>query len=66
MANTHVHADHITGSGEIKNRLKPEIVESIISRMSGANADIHVKDGDLIECGQDIKLQVLSTPGWFV
>ena len=65
VANTHVHADHVTGSGEIKNRLKPEgSVKSIISQVSGAKGDIFVKDGDVIECGQSVKLQVLSTPGW--
>lgn len=63
MANTHVHADHVTGSGAIKNLLKPEVVESIISKASGAKGDIHVKDGDVIECGESIKLHVLSTPG---
>lgn len=62
MANTHVHADHVTGSGAIKNLLKPE-TESIISIASGAKGDIYVKDGDVIECGESIKLHVLSTPG---
>lgn len=63
VANTHVHADHVTGSGAIKTLLKPAVVESIISSASEAKADIHVKDGDIIECGDSIKLHVLSTPG---
>ena len=58
MANTHVHADHVTGSGELKNRLQPDVVQSIISQVSGAKADIHVKHGDIIECGESVKLQV--------
>nr|ACO14841.1 ETHE1 protein, mitochondrial precursor [Caligus clemensi] len=58
--NTHVHADHITGSGRIK-KLQPS-VKSIISLASGAEADIHVNDGDKVEMGS-IELVVHSTPG---
>ena len=61
MANTHVHADHVTGSGEIKRREND--VKSIISEVSTASADIHVNDGDEILCGENVKLKVLSTPG---
>ena len=66
VANTHVHADHITGSGLIKTRLNTDpsvpFVKSIISANSGAKADIKVEDNDEISCGS-IKLKVLSTPG---
>jgi sulfur dioxygenase len=66
VINTHVHADHVTGSGELKNRLAKEgenQVKSVISEASGAQADVHVNDGDFISCGDHIRLQVLSTPG---
>ena len=43
--NTHVHADHVTGSGRLKKHLQH--VKSIIGVESKAKADIHVKDGDL-------------------
>jgi len=57
--NTHMHADHITGSGHLKSLAG---CKSIISRGSGAQADIFVDDGDFIRFG-DHKLKVLSTPG---
>lgn len=63
VANTHVHADHITGSGDLKTRLKIEDVQSIISESSGAKADILVNEGDVIKCGNNVKLHVLNTPG---
>jgi len=59
--NTHVHADHVTGSGLIKT--SSDGAKTVISASSGAKADMHVKDGDIIACGHHIRLQVLSTPG---
>lgn len=47
--NTHVHADHITGSGRIKHMVGN--VESVISKESGATADILVQHGDRISFG---------------
>ena len=61
MANTHVHADHVTGSGEMK-RLLGSQVKSIIGEKSGACADLLVKENDQIKVGS-IVLNVLSTPG---
>jgi len=58
--NTHIHADHITGSGRLKG-LFPEC-KSIISEASGAQADVKVHDGDLIRFGTR-HLVVLATPG---
>ncbi|CAF4684042.1 unnamed protein product, partial [Rotaria magnacalcarata] len=48
--NTHVHADHITGSGELKKKF-PDC-KSVISNASGAKADIYMKDGELIQIGE--------------
>lgn len=62
MANTHVHADHITGSGELKKLLEQQKVKSIISEKSGAQADLVVKENDRIQVGS-VVLNVLSTPG---
>ncbi|CAF1019842.1 unnamed protein product [Adineta steineri] len=63
--NTHIHADHITGSGKLKT-LFPGC-QSIISNVSGAKADIYIKDGDLIKIGESGKTPIIlecrSTPG---
>lgn len=56
-----MHADHVTGSGELKKLLNNQ-VKSIIGEKSGATADILVKENDKIEVGS-IVLSVLSTPG---
>lgn len=40
-----MHADHITGSGRLKNFVKT--CKSVISSNSKAVADIHLKDGNL-------------------
>jgi len=58
--NTHMHADHITGSGRLKQLLPG--VQSVISAAAGADADVKVKDGDVISCGS-IQLEVRGTPG---
>ncbi|XP_066139010.1 persulfide dioxygenase ETHE1, mitochondrial [Euwallacea fornicatus] len=57
--NTHMHADHVTGTGYLRVLSG---CKTIISKNSGADADIWVKDNDEIVFG-NIKLTVLSTPG---
>ena len=62
--NTHCHADHITGSGDLKKKI-PEL-KSIISKDSGARADMYVQHGDIISFGakgNPINLEVRATPG---
>lgn len=54
-----MHADHITGTGELK---KLSGCKSVISRASGANADILVDEKDIISFGNH-RLRILSTPG---
>ncbi|KAL2496631.1 persulfide dioxygenase ETHE1-like protein [Forsythia ovata] len=58
--NTHVHADHVTGTGLIKS--KAPGVRSIISKASNAKADLFVEPGDKISFG-DLFLEVRATPG---
>lgn len=58
--NTHMHADHVTGTGKLK-KLIPGC-KSLISKASGAKADIHVEETDVIEFGRH-KLSIRSTPG---
>lgn len=58
--NTHVHADHITGTGLIKTKLPG--VKSVISKASGAKADHFIEHGDKIYFG-NLFLEVRATPG---
>ncbi|CAM6126562.1 unnamed protein product [Calypogeia fissa] len=60
VVNTHVHADHITGTGLLKKRLPG--VKSVISKASGAKADVHVEQWDKVRFGS-LFLEVRSTPG---
>lgn len=59
-ANTHVHADHVTGTGQIKRQLIG--CQSMISKASGASADVHIKEGDTVKFGR-FSLEVRATPG---
>ncbi|XP_011044757.1 PREDICTED: persulfide dioxygenase ETHE1 homolog, mitochondrial-like [Populus euphratica] len=58
--NTHVHADHVTGTGLIKTKVPS--VKSIISKASKSKADLHIEAGDKIHFG-DLFLEVRATPG---
>ena len=58
--NTHVHADHITGTGKLKEKL-PQC-KSIISKAGSAKADIQLEHGDKIKFGK-FELEARSTPG---
>jgi sulfur dioxygenase len=57
---THVHADHITASGTLRERLG---VKTGVSELCGATvADMQLNDGDVLMIG-DQKVQVIATPG---
>lgn len=58
--NTHVHADHITGTGFIKKQIPK--CKSVISAASKAEADVKVKEGDKLTFGK-YEIEVKSTPG---
>jgi len=60
VINTHVHADHITGTGRLK-KLIPGC-KSILSKASGGQADLLVADGEKIVFGAE-ELEVAATPG---
>ncbi|KAK7062999.1 Ethylmalonic encephalopathy 1 [Halocaridina rubra] len=60
VMNTHVHADHITGSGLLK-KLVPGS-QSLISVASKAMADVKVNPGEKVTFGCH-ELEVRSTPG---
>lgn len=56
---THVHADHITGSGHLAKKTGAKIAMSV---NSGVDVDIPLEDGQILECG-NLKIQALATPG---
>lgn len=57
---THVHADHVTGSGLLRQRLGSK---SVVHRDAGAQcADLLVTDGVSLQVG-DLEFQVRHTPG---
>ncbi|KAM7267157.1 hypothetical protein ACFE04_009323 [Oxalis oulophora] len=58
--NTHVHADHVTGTGLLKTRAPG--VKSVISKASCSKADIFVNHGDKLVFGH-LCLEVRATPG---
>lgn len=60
ILNTHVHADHVTGSGLLKKHLPN--AKSVISKVSEAKADRRVVNGEKVEFGA-LSLTCLSTPG---
>jgi len=49
----------VTGTGILKNLTG---CKSVISKISGAKADVYIKDGDAIDFGEQA-LEVRSTPG---
>ena len=57
---THVHADHVTASGILRNRLGSRSVMSVHAGVGCA--DVLVKDGDTVTIGA-IALEVRETPG---
>jgi sulfur dioxygenase len=58
--NTHVHADHVTGTGLIKSKVPS--AKSVISKASGSKADLLIEPGDKIHFG-NLFLEVRATPG---
>jgi len=58
---THVHADHITASGLLRQRLGSQ---TGVSQLCGATtADIQIQDGDVFEFAVGEQIKVIATPG---
>ncbi|CAH1797003.1 unnamed protein product [Owenia fusiformis] len=58
--NTHVHADHITGTGVMKKRI--DGFKSVLSEKSGAKADLFLADGEKLNFGK-YEIEGRCTPG---
>jgi glyoxylase-like metal-dependent hydrolase (beta-lactamase superfamily II) len=57
---THIHADHITGAGELRTALGSSV--AVHANSGAACADVLLEDGDVLPLG-DAEIQVLYTPG---
>jgi len=58
---THVHADHVTASGQLRQRLG---AKTAVNSLCGAgSADIQIQDGDCFQFGDGETIKVISTPG---
>ena len=58
---THVHADHVTASGQLRQQLG---AKTAVSALCGAgSADIQIQDGDVFEFGEYETIKVIATPG---
>lgn len=55
-----MHADHITGTGFLKQLLPG--TQSAISKASGALADLYLEHSDVVEFGRH-RIKAVSTPG---
>uniref|UniRef100_A0AC35GE86 Metallo-beta-lactamase domain-containing protein n=1 Tax=Panagrolaimus sp. PS1159 TaxID=55785 RepID=A0AC35GE86_9BILA len=58
--NTHIHADHITATGELKKRFPS--MHSILNKKAEGKADVLVENNDVIHFGKE-SLEVRATPG---
>lgn len=59
ILDTHIHADHITGSGSLANRTGALIA---MSAEAGADIDMPLSDGQILQCG-GFQIKALATPG---
>ena len=57
---THVHADHITSSGRLRDALGCQIGVGLAAEVS--NADLKLRDGDTVQFGAS-SVEVVLTPG---
>ncbi len=57
---THVHADHVTGAGELRRRTGAKT--AVGAEQGPACADIPLKEGDLVTLG-GVVLRAVETPG---
>jgi len=60
VMNTHVHADHITGTGRLKKLLPG--CQSVLAKKAQAQADLMVIEGSKVEFGSQV-LDIVETPG---
>lgn len=60
VLDTHIHADHITGAGEIRKRTG---AKTVVSSKAGVSCvDVPIADGDVLKFGS-YSIRALETPG---
>jgi len=60
LMDTHIHADHVTGAGELRQQLG---ANSVIAKSADVDcADILVEEGDRLSFGSH-EVEILNTPG---
>ncbi len=60
LLETHIHADHVTGASDLRDKTGAKIA---VSEVAGADsADIPLKDGDELAFGT-FKIRAMATPG---
>lgn len=57
---THIHADHITGTGQLRERCGCQGI--VPEHAQAACADRHLKDGEVLHVGS-IAIEAIATPG---
>eukprot|EP00946_MAST-07B_sp_MAST-7B-sp1_P002446 g2446.t1 len=62
IANTHIHADHVTGSARLRAHPRHSGARTVVSKASGGVADRLVCEGETLAIG-DRFITVVSTPG---
>ena len=62
LLETHIHADHITGSGDLRQRSQQTAKVAVHSASGSHCADRLLEDGDEITLGEET-IKVLYTPG---
>ncbi|PIS09879.1 MAG: MBL fold metallo-hydrolase [Bdellovibrio sp. CG10_big_fil_rev_8_21_14_0_10_47_8] len=60
VLDTHVHADHVTGAGEIRKRTQAKTAVSADAKVACMDVPLH--DGDTLQFGT-FEIKALSTPG---
>ncbi len=62
VLDTHVHADHVTAAGTIRERMQGKTKTAVSRRAGVACVDIGLEDGQTLKFGAN-EIRVLATPG---
>ena len=62
VLDTHVHADHVTAAGTIRERMHGAVKTAVSSAAGVACMDVGLKDGQTLKFGEH-EIRVIATPG---